>query len=332
MWLWERRLKPFRQVISEMAFAATGVNDEHAMAHLWNHGIKKYGKKHHDKPELIHKDIDSAKKDKNHPLHHSNFHSSGFVNNNPHGKEEAYYKELHSSVAGYHALATHHKLTKRHAEKHHMEVSGSGRGELSDLWKKHKAGNATSKADLVIRHPKNSKDHHGISVKKGPSQIMSGHHSEWAATAEAASKHAGHNSHQHSEVMDHVHKMGKLAHGFENKSPMERGKRIAKIKHMHDELHKKFPHLAAHITHEASTGEQKFKSDEGRAHMILHHGSGGAHVTDLTSKKMPHIVSKHRVSLKSHGSLKDSKGRHILDKHGNKIPGKQSVSYRIDTA
>lgn len=325
------RLKPFRQFINEMAFAATGVNDEHAMAHLWNHGIQKYGKKHLDNPDLIHKDIDSAKNNPNHPLHHSNFNPSGFVNNNPHGKENAYYKELHSSVAGYHALATHAKLAKRHAEKHPMEVSGSGRGQLSDLWKKHNAGNATSKADLVIRNPKNSTDQHGISVKKGPSQIMSGHHAEWAATVEAASKKAGHSPKQHSDVMNHVNQMGKLAHNFENQSPVARAKRIEKIKAFHHNLHQKYPNLANHITHEATTGEQKFKTPEGRAHMILHHGSGGAHVTDMTSSTPPSIVSKHRVSLKSHGSLKDSKGRHILDKKGQKIPGKQSVSYRIDT-
>lgn len=327
--MWHRRFKSFRQVIDEMAVAATGVNDEHALAHLWNHGIKKYNGANHKNPDTIHKDIDKARGNPNHPLHISNFHPSGFLGGHSHGKEGAYYKELHSSVPSYTALAKHPKTAKAHAQGHPMEVSGSGRGELSNLWKKHNAGNATSKADVVIRNPKNAEDHHGISMKKGPAQIMSGHHAEWAATMEAASNRAQkmghHDAATHTHIMNQVNKIGKLAHGFETAKKGEQERRMNKIKTMHSTLHNQHPHMLGHMTHEAASGEQKFKSNEGRAHMVLTAHENHAHIHDLTNPNAGNIPSKTRVGIKSHGSG----GK--VDRYGKKIPGKQSVAYRLDT-
>ena len=300
-----------------MAFAATGVSDEHALAHLWNYATK------HPKHDL-HKEIDKARHDPKHPLHISQFPKAGFVGGHHIGKEDAHQRELKNAASAVHAMRNHSSLKKAFEKGHNAIVTGSGTGHLSHLWHKHGAGNVTSKADVVL-HPKDKPDHHeyGLSLKKGQAQLMSAHHSEFAATVDAATNHKSFSKHKKA-IMDKVHHMGKLAHDFDKQSEGTQTKRLAQIQKMHGELHKKHPTLIQHIAREAATGHQKFEGTHGKAtHMITTHGEHAASIHDLSDEKHPFTV-KSRVSLKNHGSGGKT------DAQGNKIRGKRHVSYRLD--
>jgi hypothetical protein len=274
----------------------SGYDDEHAITHLWNSTVnhpnaKKLFSGDHNN---ISDEIEKAKNDPSHPLHHSNAPKDGYTG----GREnhEAYYNELHHAAATVHSLGNHPVFKKSRLNKERAEVTGSARGSLSSTWKSHKAKNTTSKADVKIGE-------HGISVKKGDSQLMSAQPEEFGATYEHAANehmktHPNFTAEHKKKVMERVAKvkdnLAKMSSAKREDQHKLRDEAQQHIKDIHDE----HPGLLSHVVHEASTGHGKFgQGATGTARFLVTSTKGGAHIHDTETQKQPISTKIPRVAL-----------------------------------
>ena len=151
---------------------------------------------------------------------------------------------------------------------------GSASAGLSSFWKSHGAVNTTPKTDIIIDGKK-------ISLKVGPSQLMSGAGKELTATFYAALKNT---PGVQKELIDDIAnsikdvfvrgttKQGNVSQAKKagddpilNKAVEEMGKLKVKVA---DFLEKNKEFLTA-FAYEAATGEEKFGGNEGTANYIL---------------------------------------------------------------
>ena len=151
---------------------------------------------------------------------------------------------------------------------------GSASAGLSSFWKSHGAVNTTPKTDIIIDGKK-------ISLKVGPSQLMSGAGKELTATFYAALKNT---PGVQKELIDDIAnsikdvfvrgttKQGNVSQAKKagddpilNKAVDEMGKLKVKVKNFL-EKNKEFQTAFAY---EAATGEEKFGGNEGTANYIL---------------------------------------------------------------
>lgn len=259
--------------ISYLNEAKTGAySDEHAHARIWNHmtgvGIA------HDK-EAMQKEFNKAKINKKHPLHFDNAQDhEGFVGGKKTAEHKAsYHTEHDTAIHTIHGLATHPDFKKAIKENHKAQVTGGGRGELSDVWKKYGATKgATSKTDIAIMNPK-SKNGEGIrlSMKKGGgSQLMSAGPEENNAVHHVAA-HEMLNTHPkyakissskrneiHGNIMKRVQQAGKYANAMRTAKESELQSLKNKMQKTMNSVHDDHPELNHFVRKEATTGRGKF--------------------------------------------------------------------------
>jgi len=286
-------------------------NDEHAHVKIWNHMIQK-GIAHNK--DSMKKELEKAKKDKNHPLHHDNAEEGGFTGGKKtKDSKNSYHAELENAMHTVHALATHKEFAKAVKEKHRAKVMGGARGNVSDTWKKYGATKgATSKTDIAIHDPKKG-EHEGIrlSMKRGAgSQLMSGGPEENNATHHHAAlemlnnhpKYAKLSSEKkkeiHDHIMSHIKKAGKHVDAMRTASREDMIKLKNKAQKHIDIAHDAYPELNYHVRKEATTGEGKF--GRGAAHTASYlvksmSGSKGAKVVHVDEHD--HEGSRPRVAL-----------------------------------
>ena len=246
---------------------------------VWNHAINHPSLVNHPNAEKLHDEIDKAKNDTSHPLHISNQNGKGFVGRNSDGREDSYYEELHHAANAVHSMANHPTLRDSFNNKEKASVEGASRGKLSDTWKKSGAKNATSKADIKIGT-------HGISLKKGDSQLMSAEGAETkAAYDHITSKMVehGHIKPEHKEhIMSKISEVAKHMTDMKGSTAEEAREHRDKAQKIIDDLHKQHPKLTPYIHHEASTGEGKFDGGEGTANIkVTTRKNNSAKIKDL---------------------------------------------------
>jgi len=303
-------MTPLKTILSFTDFLTEankgGYSDEHALVHVWNHvsGTNK---------NAMH-EAEKAKKDPNHPLSFKKA-EHGFTGGEKqiHHKE-AYHKEIDHAARAVESMKKHPEFAKSHKNGEKAEVKGASRGKLSDTWREHGAGNATSKEDIRIGK-------HAVSLKKGDSQLMSAEHAETKAVYHHATGEAVKNKHMSHEQAQNVRKkIAKVAGHLESmkhttSEEEKRKHRDAAQKHI-DEIHSSHPHLIHHVAHEASTGHGKFggEGSEGSARFLVtttHHGD--VHVHDTKSNNEPIVHGNPRVALPK----------------GSGRPGNLKLDYRV---
>jgi hypothetical protein len=313
----------------------SGYNDEHAMAHLWNSIVGHPRQSQligHQDSSKIHEEIEKAKNDPLHPLHHNNAPSAGYTGGvvNP----EAYYKELHDAADTMHALANHPAFANAIKNGARARVTGAEPGQLSDTWKKNGGKNKTSKADVVIGGDGDKGGKLTLSLKKGDSQLMSGESAETRATYDHASnrlmqenpefknEHKTGVMNRINEITSHMDSMvpsrileNATASGM--KIPQEKVDEYIRSEQLrHNEqankkmkkLHADYPDLEKHVIYEAATGHGKFgRNNIGTARFLVTTHKKGPHIHD-TENDGPIKASIPRIALPK-GGIRDSNGR-----------------------
>lgn len=247
-------------------------SDEHAHARIWNHMTDKGIA--HDK-DAMQKEFGKAKTDVKHPLHFNNAKDhEGFVGGKKTAAHKAaYHAEHENAIHTVHGLANHPDFKKAVKNKHQAQVTGGGKGEVSDTWKKYGATKgATSKTDIAIMDPK-SKNGEGIrlSMKKGGgSQLMSAGPEETNAVHHVAA-HEMLNSHPkyakmsapkkaeiHAGIMKKVQEAGKHLNAMRTAKDSELQGLKQKAQKALDTVHNEHPDLNHFVRKEATTGRGKF--------------------------------------------------------------------------
>jgi len=298
----------FLNFITESA-AKSGYNDEHAFTHVWNHMVK-HGLTH-DK-DAMNSELEKAKTDPTHDLHHSKIPSDGFKGSkkskifkkSPEAIQD-YHRELSDAVHTVHAIAQRPSFKKAISQKYQARVTGKETGKLSDTWKNSGAKNKTSKADTVLFNPKNPEEKMSISLKKGDSQLMSAEPNEFHATyshalAEHAKSDRGFTAQHHRQVMSHVEKIQSNLNAMQRTNDRTELHRLRDEAQQHlDDIHDKHPGLLQHVAHEASTGHGKFGHGEtGTAtHLITTIAGQAPHIHDTETNKQPIEVGIPRIAL-----------------------------------
>jgi len=271
----------FLNFITESA-AKSGYNDEHAFTHVWNHMVK-HGLTH-DK-DAMNSELEKAKTDPIHDLHHSKIPSGGFKGSkkSPEAIQD-YHRELSDAVHTVHAIAQHPDFKAAVKERHQAKVMGASRGGISDTWKKHGATKgAVSKSDVSISKP-GSAEGSGLklSMKKGGgSQLMSAGPEENKAVHDHAAremldthpdyakKSKKEKDDIHSEIM---HKMDEVHHhmnAMKTASPTEQQEHKNKAQSAINAVHDAHPHLNSFVRKEATTGRGKFGENSPHAASYL---------------------------------------------------------------
>jgi len=305
----------------------SGYSDEHALSALWNHAVTHpEASRLLSSPEHLHREIEAAKKDKKHPLNFANA-TDGFTGGKKPEHEAAYYNELRHAAHAVHGMANHPSFKKAVAQKYQARVTGSEAGQLSDTWKSSGAKNTTSKADIVLSHPKKPEERMGISLKKGDSQLMSAEPNEFHATySHAVAQHAkanrGFTAQHHREVMGHVEKIQSNLNAMQytnDRNELHRLRDEAQ-QHMND-IHEKHPGLLQHVAHEAATGHGKFGHGEtGTAtHLVTTIAGQAPHIHDTETNNQPIKVGIPRIAL--------PKGKKNKKKSDENRPGNVKMDY-----
>ena len=265
---------------------SSGYDDEHAFVNVWNHAV--HNPQHLASPSHLKREIDAAKNDPKHPLNFAN-QINGFTGGKKQPEHEsAYYAELHHAAKAVHDIAKHPLFKDAVANKHHADVAGDKRGTVSDLWKSHGAGNATSKADITIGG-------NTVSLKKGDAQLMSAGKEETKATYDHAMRgmvvHGHATEKDHAEVMKHITKLqGHLAAMKTATDDDEMTKHRIAGQAIVDMVHKKHPKLSRYIHYEASTGHGKFGT-HGTGHarfIVTTHPTKATHIHDTETEDIGH--------------------------------------------
>jgi hypothetical protein len=274
-------------------------------------------------PDHIHKEIDAAKKDPSHPLNFANA-KEGFTGGTKKPEhEQAYYKELHHAAEAVHGMVKHPAFKAAVKGKWKARVTGAEAGNLSDTWKKSGAKNRTSKADVVLDHPK-GKESLPVSLKKGDSQLMSAEPNEFHATySHAVAEHAKANKnftpeHQ-KKVMSKVKKVQANLDAMKNTTDKSEQRRLRDEAQGHiNNIHKEHPNLLQHVAHEAATGHGKFGHKQtGTARVLVTTLAGQSpHVHDTETGQHPIEVGAPRVALPK----------------GSNRPGNVKLDYRTKKA
>lgn len=286
----------FRGYLNEAL--ASGYSDEHALARVWDHAVQhKDAKKLLSSHENLKNEIDNAKTDPAHPLNFANQKEgfTGGVKKPEH--EEAYYKELHHAAHAVAGFAQHPAFKDAIKNKETAHVSGADAGVVSDTWKKHKAKNATSKADVRIGNI-------GLSLKKGAAQLMSAESNELRATYDhATAQHMKSNPNftgeHRTQVMDKIHQIGKHMESMKGADMATQKQHQAHAQKLADEIHDQHPGLMDHVAHEAATGQGKF-GGEGSAGsadvLVTTHAGAAPHIHDVKTNNSP-IKVKPRLRI-----------------------------------
>jgi len=297
---------------------ASSFSDEHAFAHVWNHGVATGS---HDTSHLT-SEVAAAKKDPNHPLSFESRVKSGaagFVKgtdlSHPDAKEH-YHRELDKAASTVGNLINHPDFAKASKAGHKARVAGADKkGELSDRWKSRGATDNTSKSDVHIGSAKNPTAIRMSYKDSRGSQLASAGPQHTSATIEHASNQLmasdrNHTPEKHNELMNHVKDMADHMNAARSASnEIERSASLKKAQVAHAAI-ANTPGLAHHIAHEAGTGEGQF-------------GKGSPNTAT-------HVVSTYNPGTKKTKVIKaeDFGGEHVDKMRISKGKGTSSGKYR----
>jgi hypothetical protein len=313
--------------------AVQPANEEHVLAHAWNHLVGKGVVRHgDDNTQRINKEVEKAQTDKDHPLHISNTPATMFRG----GKKNkaSYHAELKNAANTINTWSKHKKLKKAIEGKHQARVLGTEKGEVSETWQKHGAtGSATrtSKSDLAIYDPK-GKESAGINVslkKAGGSQLVAAQSKENLALHHHAAttmieQHYGDKSEKekkkiHAGIMAHATTLSNMMKEQKGKPKAEQDEIVKRGNGMIKEFHARYPHLNYHLRKEAATGMGKFNRSHHAAHFFgkIASGKGGASISHHTDREMDDIYSGPlpRMSIGAHPRI-NSKGKPVTQREG----------------
>ena len=261
-------------LLSEAARVST-YSDEHAFASVWNHGVSTGS---HDAQHLTN-EIEKAKKNPKHPLSIENNSAVGFKKGTDTTSQEAkdhYYGELHKAAHTVGGLMSHPDFAAASKKKEKASVAGASRGELTDLWKSHNAGDRTSKADVHIGDPK--KPTIRMSYKdSGGSQLAAAGPEHMSATVHQATdqmlkqKVKGFTSEHQQKIMKHMKTLAKHMNAARDASDeSERETSLVKAQAAHKSMMAIHPDLATHIAREAASGAGQFgeNSPSAASHLV----------------------------------------------------------------
>jgi hypothetical protein len=189
---------------------------------------------------------------------------------------------------------------------------GSSSSPLSEFWKSHGAVNTTPKTDIIIGDKK-------ISLKVGPSQLMSGAGNELTATFYAALKNSPNVT---KEIIDDITNTIKkvFVKGTTKSGNVRQAKQkgddpilntaVDKMGDLKKDIKNFFdnnPEFLTNFAYEAATGEEKFGGNNGTADYILsissNYKNGKLHKIDKSYAKELAGKMKLDISMKS-GSQK----------------------------
>lgn len=189
---------------------------------------------------------------------------------------------------------------------------GSSSSPLTDFWKSHGAINTTPKTDIILGDKK-------ISLKVGPSQLMSGAGNELSATFYAALKNT---PEVQKEIVDHITdtikkvfvkgttKAGNVRQAKQKGDDEILNQAVDKMGELKKDIKfffTKNPEFLTNFAYEAATGEQKFGGNAGTADYILsissNYKNGKLHKIDKAYAQQLANKMKLDISMKS-GSQK----------------------------
>jgi hypothetical protein len=189
---------------------------------------------------------------------------------------------------------------------------GSSSSPLTEFWKSHGAVNTTPKTDIIIGDKK-------ISLKVGPSQLMSGAGNELTATFYAALKNS---PNVKKEIIDDITntikkvfvkgttKSGNVRQAKQKGDDEVLNTAVDKMGDLKKDIKNFFntnPEFLTNFAYEAATGEEKFGGNEGTADYILsissNYKNGKLHKIDKDYAKELANKMKLDISMKS-GSQK----------------------------
>ena len=189
---------------------------------------------------------------------------------------------------------------------------GSSSSPLSEFWKSHGAVNTTPKTDIIIGDKK-------ISLKVGPSQLMSGAGNELTATFYAALKNS---PNVRKEIIDDITdtikkvfvkgttKSGNVRQAKQKGDDPILNTAVDKMGDLKKDIKNFFdnnPEFLTNFAYEAATGEEKFGGNNGTADYILsissNYKNGKLHKIDKSYAKELAGKMKLDISMKS-GSQK----------------------------
>ena len=282
-------------------------NEEYAVKKTWNHFSSRSGGDNPPSVEDMHREIDNAQTNKNHPLHIKHTEDHEFVgkvsgNNFRAGTSESrkrarqtYYQNLKDATHTVSAMANHKDFKTHWKNGDSLEHSGKMKPELSQHYKDRgvKGTGATSKGDALIMKSSKGKTKgvKALSFKKtGGSQLMSSSPAEFHAIYHHALKQSSDDNEANLEKLQR-------ARNHIEKGEHEKANKI--VQGMHNSM----PHLIHHVTHEALTGNGKFASADGRATHVASIGKDARVWStdeflrdhhDATAKSRPRVrASKH---------------------------------------
>jgi hypothetical protein len=257
-------------------------NDEHAVAHLWNHFTKdeKFQKhlaagEHEDALKHMQSEVKKAKSDKEHPLHFSQASHSGFSGGRRTAQHShSYHQQLSRAVRSTHALATSERRAGSSAKKGlPMRVTGEATSPVTKDWTKQTGKKSDApKTDLEIYDPNNPKYSVRISKKRASdAQTLSSGPKESNATYRHAAKALGKEMRKRGQSKEEVNAMKSsvrsriskvtraLARMSSSRATPERKQALKRAAHARLlALHAEHPELAAHVGTESKTGRGKY--------------------------------------------------------------------------
>jgi hypothetical protein len=192
---------------------------------------------------------------------------------------------------------------------------GSSSESLTSFWKEHGATNTTPKTDLVIDNKK-------ISLKVGPSQLMSGAGNELTATFYAALKNSPNTQ---KEIVDNIASSIKdvFVRGTTKAGNVRQAKKagddpilnkavdeMGVLKKEIEKLLETDPTFKTEFAYEAATGAQKFGGNEGTADHVLaissNYSDGKLH--PITKEYASKIANKMKLDINMKSGSQKIKG------------------------
>lgn len=334
-------MKTFSEFLveSERQRGKATYNDEHAVAHLWNHFTKdeKFQKhlaagEHDDALSHMRSEVKKAKSNKEHPLHFSQASHSGFSGGRrTQQHSHSYHRQLSKAVRSTHSLATSERRAETSAKKGlPMRVTGSVDAPVTKYWTSQTGKNVDKpKTDLEIYDPNNPKYSVRISKKQSKtSQTLSSSPKESNATYNQAAKTLGKEMRKSGKSKEEVEamkssvgsKISKVTRALGRmSSPRATPKRQQALKRAAHQrlmaLHAEHPDIARHVGAEAKTGEGKYgRSKSARLGLV------GNEVQDLTKEvrnvSNPVFIRASLGGGKRAGRLRSSRRRISLTAKG----------------
>lgn len=284
-------MKSFPEFINE---ALNKTHDEDSQSKLWNYFISNpeqkkirdliLDKDYESAQKEIKKEVEAAKKNKDHPLNFANAGKEEFskAKGREESDEQPYNKFLDDSISGLLALSKQRKLRSAVEKGLPTRVTGSGQAELSRRFKGAGGTDKTPKGDVEVYDPDNPKYRVGVSMKKGTgAQLASAEGGELKGMYKNAAKsyvrrfHGDKSKEEQrkiqNDIMKDVEKISDYNREMKTSDRDTQKDLKGKTQDILNKLGKDYPQLTRLVNQVATSGDQKFKGKNapGTAGVVL---------------------------------------------------------------